>query len=135
VSPGIPRSFTLNISTDDNLTITPAGAELGESDVALPSRNLAGPILSAFYPEQSDTITVLRARRRLAKTINGLGEIIGYDRARMFDMFECPVRDLGQIAQLRNRGKNVGTPAFFSCSGSTRYDSWGMCRRQSTSPI
>jgi hypothetical protein len=28
-----------------------------------------------------------------------------------------------------NRGKNVGTGAFFSCSGSTRSDSLRMCRR------
>jgi hypothetical protein len=33
-----------------------------------------------------------------------------------------------------NRSKNVGTGAFFSCSGSTRCDSLRMCRRQPTSP-
>jgi DDE superfamily endonuclease len=30
------------------------------------------------------------------------------------------------------RGKNVGAPAFFCCSGSTRCDSLRMCRRQPT---
>jgi len=29
----------------------------------------------------------------------------------------------------RKRGKNVGDPAFFPCSGSTRCDSLRMCRR------
>jgi hypothetical protein len=32
------------------------------------------------------------------------------------------------------RGKNAGTPAFFSCCGSTPYDSWRMCRFHPTSP-
>jgi hypothetical protein len=46
----------------------------------------------------ADQLTILSSRwRRLAKTITRDGEIIPYDRARIFDFFERPVSSLADI--------------------------------------
>ena len=46
----------------------------------------------------ADQLTILSSRwRRLAKTVTRDGEIIPYDRARIFDFFERPVSNLTDI--------------------------------------
>ena len=50
----------------------------------------------------ADHVTILCSRgRRLAKMVNADGQIIPYDRARTFDLFEGPVHDLGELNSWR----------------------------------
>ena len=49
----------------------------------------------------TDTVTIVRARgRRLAKLILGNGNVIGYDAARIVDLFEHPTANLEDLAGL-----------------------------------
>ena len=65
-------------------------------------------------------LTVLHARnRRLAKFIDTDGSVVGYDRARLFDAVEIPLRDLDSSFRHRGtgwkysrRGGNAALPAF-----------------------
>lgn len=48
-----------------------------------------------------DTVTILRARgRRLSKLILTNGDVIGYDAARIVDLFEHPTANLDDLARL-----------------------------------
>jgi hypothetical protein len=46
-----------------------------------------------------DTLTIITARRRLAKLIRGDGTIVDYDRVRTVDLTEVPIWDLTMLAR------------------------------------